>query len=239
MLNKAWGHLYLHFSEQEKVLESFSSEELTGLLTSLLHPFDTSIDVEVDSPELTQDEQLLEVTACFTNIQTKLSNNLTLCRENLSPLIKESELNNLMQALIFLCDELVLTKTLNQVVSKIACECEPRLHSPTFAIKAAWPTMQSTLLQCRDGGERFFFQVEALLNQPADNALAIEVYYFCLKQGFLGEYVDKPDEIDKLLIKLAKAISNNRSAYIPPTNAESILKDEREPTIGDEYASSP
>ncbi len=246
MLNKAWKPLHQYFLALDKIYASLASEEFSASLAPIVSPnIDSETLAEIE--QATQEQQLLEVTDYFNDVQTKLIDNLELCRENLAPLVTKRELDYVIAALTIHCDETLLTTILNRIFSKLECHCESKLHTPLFRVKSQWPSLQRSQLQCRDGGELFYEQLNELLSQSASYALAIEVHYFCLKQGFLGQYVNAPHEVDRLLDKLAKAITKNHSAYIAPQAIDALTEnDERfgqntkkEPKIGGDHAITP
>ena len=51
------------------------------------------------------------------------------------------------------------------------------------------PTLvQDTLFHIDNGGERFYLTLDEALNERDPPALLLEVFYYCLKDGFLGRY---------------------------------------------------
>lgn len=221
MLNKAWGHLYCYFTALDKTTKDFQTDEFTVLLTPIMYPVDNKKALYV-LEDTNQENLLKDISDYFSAIQRKLQNDLTLCRKKLSQIVQEKELNYVMSALVFYCDELVLTKCLTEVFSKLECHYYTNFHSPAFVVKTQWPSLQQSQLHCREGGEIFFKNINELLIGSSNLALAAEVYYFCLKRGFLGRYVNSPHEINRNLTELAQIIMQNKSVYAAPLSAESM-----------------
>ena len=231
MNNQAWDHLYLYFSEIENIYDRLTSPELSDQVSLIINELNNT----EDNGDLHQTElaySSIELPPECLEAHADLLDNIENCKEKLRPLIKEKELDYVTSALIFHCDETILTKTLNRLFAEIDCSCSKQAHAPMFMFKSKWPTLQMSMLQCRDGGERFFNSLDEISLAPTDYILAVEVYYFCLKQGFVGRYLDSQHTIDKYKAKLADVIAANQSKYIPPMTLDLGSTDKTEPTIG-------
>lgn len=54
--------------------------------------------------------------------------------------------------------------------------------------KLSWPPLQRELFQIDDAGELFFETLDDILLKPQTLPFILEVFYFCLNDGFLGRY---------------------------------------------------
>ncbi len=59
----------------------------------------------------------------------------------------------------------------------------------------SWPLLQKELFDIDDGGNLFYDTLDHILKKPEVSLFVFEVYYFCLKHGFLGRYIDDPVKI--------------------------------------------
>ncbi len=181
MNNEVWDYLYGYFIALE---ESYSK---ISILAANAQPTSTN---EI----MGSDVGAAEPIDCLP-IYQEIAKSLEECQKQLTPLLTKMELKYLLCALIFHCDETVLTKKLptNRLIPTL---CE-------------WPGLQKKMLHCRDGGERFFNHLDKLLQHSRDYKMAIEVYYFCLKQGFVGCYFNDPKKIQYYLTRCAEVITKN------------------------------
>lgn len=208
MSNKAWDCLYLYFSTQEQHYLTIKSlialDQLTDISGTVINAADINeADIEnANSP----DKGLVksELTDILSIYQRTLTN-IQQCRKSLAAILSEQEVKLVMQALIFHVDETVLT-----------IKMASRLWQKK---RFLWPGMQKELLQCRNGGEKFFINLNHLLKHSEDNRMALEVYYFCLKQGFKGCYFNDPEKIKQYCVQCTRAIKRN--ATLPPFSSRS------------------
>jgi type IV/VI secretion system ImpK/VasF family protein len=54
----------------------------------------------------------------------------------------------------------------------------------------SWPLLQDDLFRIKTGGSYFFDQIDLQLKGEPPPDLVLEVYYFCLANGFKGQYAD-------------------------------------------------
>ncbi len=59
-------------------------------------------------------------------------------------------------------------------------------------VELQWPLLQKELFDIDDGGNLFYDTLDHILKKPEITLFVFEVYYFCLKHGFLGRYIGEP-----------------------------------------------
>jgi len=75
-----------------------------------------------------------------------------------------------------------------------------------------WENFQGEIYSTSNGGEEFFTYLE----QTKSPQLAVEVYYFCLVDGFEGKYADDPARIEDYKKELISRIEVAPIAVEPP-----------------------
>jgi type IV/VI secretion system ImpK/VasF family protein len=101
--------------------------------------------------------------------------------------------------------------------------------------KLAWELLQDDVLPSEIGGEEFYARIEALLQPPASDA-ALQIYYYCLDDGFHGRFDDKDvSSIEDYKRRLRAAISPEETT--PATEQEPPPEDDG--TAGNSAGSSP
>lgn len=219
MSNKAWDCLYWYFSAQEQHYQTIKSQIAVDQLADINAADINEAEIESTSNHNKEPENS-EHSDIFSIYQTTLTN-IQQCSKNLTEILPEQEVKLIMQALIFHVDETVLTINMAS-----------RLWQKK---RFLWPGIQNELLLCRNGGEKFFINLNYLLKHSEDNRMALEVYYFCLKQGFKGCYFNDPEKIKRYCGQCTRAIKRNatlppfssRSTAFEPDSADIILKDRR------------
>jgi type IV/VI secretion system ImpK/VasF family protein len=99
---------------------------------------------------------------------------------DLSERCGEQEIQLVIHALIFMCDEIMLTQE----------------HSATMRNAHKEPQrLQHAFLKINNGGEVFFTLLDKVLIEPKKYQFALEVFYFCLVQGFKGCYLDDASQL--------------------------------------------
>lgn len=69
-----------------------------------------------------------------------------------------------------------------------------------------WKPFQMELYDIDSGGESFYSALEELLRKEETLPLIFEVFYFCLSDGFRGQYVNDPAKIEEYKSRLAQRI---------------------------------
>ena len=69
-----------------------------------------------------------------------------------------------------------------------------------------WQPLQGEFFNEKNGGETFFTYLDDNLKQIKTHPIVLEVYYFCLSDGFVGVYRDNPKKIEDYRHKLAERI---------------------------------
>lgn len=71
---------------------------------------------------------------------------------------------------------------------------------------AQWPALQFELYNIENGGEVFYKKLDELLAKNETEPLIFEIFYFCLKDGFLGQWQDNPMKVQEYMNRAASAI---------------------------------
>jgi type IV/VI secretion system ImpK/VasF family protein len=87
--------------------------------------------------------------------------------------------------------------------------------------KLNWPTLQRELFQVDDAGEIFYETLDDLLIKPQTLPFVLEVYYFCLNDGFKGRYDQNPAKIIEYMERLKQRI--------PFKEVDVVRREEAEP----------
>ncbi|MES2824661.1 MAG: DotU family type IV/VI secretion system protein [Pseudomonadota bacterium] len=183
MKSEAWDYLYLYFSALDEIFLQF------------VGPYENAQSKPIAGASKGHDSSTGE-TLDLLPICEKIEENIKQCHSYIKPLITKKELKYLISALIFHCDETVVTKKLDR-------HCIPKKSYQ-------WPSIQKKIAHCQNGGERFFRYLDEMLLHSRNYSLAIEVYFFCLSQGFVGCYFDDPEKIKAYLKRCTDAISIRR-----------------------------
>lgn len=69
-----------------------------------------------------------------------------------------------------------------------------------------WEPLQSELFDEDNGGETFFSLLEEKLRQTETHPFVLEVFYFCLSDGFTGTHQGDPKRIEEFKQRLAERI---------------------------------
>jgi type IV/VI secretion system ImpK/VasF family protein len=71
---------------------------------------------------------------------------------------------------------------------------------------ARWEPLQGELFNVSNGGELFFQQLDDRLRQQETHPLVMEIFYYCLSDGFTGKYHDDPKKLDDYKARLVERI---------------------------------
>ena len=113
-------------------------------------------------------------------LRTSIRKSLETLKSQLSEFLNEREVYLTLFPLVIYFDEFVL------------------LHQHTNQ-KLDWPPLQYELYNTYNGGEVFYETLQDLLNKPDTLPMIYEIYYYCLKKGFKGKYIDAPEKIEEIL----------------------------------------
>jgi type IV/VI secretion system ImpK/VasF family protein len=69
-----------------------------------------------------------------------------------------------------------------------------------------WESLQSALYDIDNGGERFFSVLDERLRQQETSPIVLEVFYFCLADGFAGMHQSDPKKLEEYKERLADRI---------------------------------
>lgn len=71
---------------------------------------------------------------------------------------------------------------------------------------ARWEPLQSELYEVDNGGELFYSILDERLRQQETHPVVLEVYYFCLADGFVGMYQGDARKIEEYMARLTQRI---------------------------------
>lgn len=80
------------------------------------------------------------------------------------------------------------------------------VHLATEGAAARWEPLQGELYDVDNGGEMFFAALETLLHKSDTLPLIFEIYLFCLKDGFCGQYHGQPGKLTEFCRRVAERI---------------------------------
>ena len=132
----------------------------------------------------------------IVGFRSRVRDRLGWLKENLSVDLTSREVYHVLFPLVIHIDELVSSSVTSQ--------------------DASWQPLQLQLFDIDDGGEQFYTALDVLLAKEDTLALIFECYYFCLKDGFRGLYVDSPRKIyeymDRLVVRMPKVAGPEASS---------------------------
>jgi type VI protein secretion system component VasF len=70
----------------------------------------------------------------------------------------------------------------------------------------AWPPLQRELLDCDDGGVRFYKHLDVLLSRRETPPLIFQVFALCFGGGFVGQYRNNPGKLEEYQRRLKDCI---------------------------------
>jgi len=128
----------------------------------------------------------------YNEVNQKMMDLFAAFQKAMAPWCDTLELEKILRCLIFNTDERVLTSV--------------DVSNGFHAILIDWPKLQEEWFNTRCGGDEFFEDLNTVLADENQYPFAIEIFYFILKSGFKGCYLNKPDILSSLLISCADAI---------------------------------
>ncbi len=69
-----------------------------------------------------------------------------------------------------------------------------------------WEPLQGELFDEENGGETFFSILDDKLRQTETHPVVLEVFYFCLSDGFTGMFLGDPKKLEEYRVRLAERI---------------------------------
>lgn len=78
------------------------------------------------------------------------------------------------------------------------------LLPPTLG--GSWSRLQGDVIQSDDGGAVFYDYLDNLLASARPPQMVLEVYAFCLSEGFFGRYLEAPERIQAYRDEIARRI---------------------------------
>jgi type VI protein secretion system component VasF len=166
----------------EAVHETFTViERLLGNLQALKEP---ASGAEEEGQSL---DTVTEAEDRVVRVRGEVRAQLDLLRSRLSMTLSERDVYLVLFPIVAYCDESVQTRFLK----------EHRL---------SWPPLQGELFQIQDAGEVFYETADDLLMKPNTLPFIYEIFFFCLKSGFLGRYENNPTKRSEYFERLQMKI---------------------------------
>lgn len=122
--------------------------------------------------------------ADLVDLRAKLRKRLTWLKSKFSEILADHEVYYTLFPIVVYCDELV--------------------NSVTHGAISRWEPLQSELYEVDNGGEVFYSILDDRLRQEETSPIVFEVFYFCLKDGFVGMYQGDRKKIDEYMARLAE-----------------------------------
>ncbi|MEY4577668.1 MAG: hypothetical protein RL701_2371 [Pseudomonadota bacterium] len=122
----------------------------------------------------------------IVQLRAALRKRLNWLKSQLSEVLTEREVYYCLFPIVIYTDELV--------------------HEATRGIAAKWESLQSELYDIDNGGELFYTVIDALLRKDDTHPLIFELFYFCLKDGFVGMYEGNAGKVQEHLERLSARI---------------------------------
>jgi len=85
---------------------------------------------------------------------------------------------------------------IRNVMHPLVIHGDERMMTATRGRAGPWAPLQLEFFGFDDGGVQFYTKLEELLGQADTPTAVFEVYYYCLRDGFLGLYADNPARIE-------------------------------------------
>lgn len=123
-------------------------------------------------------------------MRSKLRKQLSWLKGRLAEELTEREVYHCLFPIVIYTDELV--------------------HETTEGAAAHWEPLQSELYDVDNGGEVFFSTVDTLLHKDDTHPLIFEVFFYCLNDGFVGQYDGNAGKIVEYCRRLAERIPVER-----------------------------
>lgn len=117
-------------------------------------------------------------------------------REALGADLSETQKRQILAPITFLIDERVLV----------------RLSARSMGGEYSWPLLQRAVVELEYGGDLFFLEADRLAHGPDPSALLVQIFIYCLRQGFRGRYADRPE----VIAELEASLWNRLSRPLPP-----------------------
>ncbi len=132
--------------------------------------------------------------ADLVELRSRVRKRLSWLKGKLGEALTEHEVYHTLFPLVVYADELALSITRGQ--------------------SGRWEPLQSELYEVDNGGELFFTLIEDHLRKDETHPIVFEVFYFCLKDGFVGMYEGDPRKLEEIRARVAARIP------LAPTGAE-------------------
>ncbi len=101
------------------------------------------------------------------------------------------------------------------VLVPIVIYCDELARAVTRGSVQGWEPLQSETFNIENGGELFYWAIDERLRQQETHPLVLEVFYFCLNDGFVGMYQDDPRKIEEYKDRLRKHIRAKPTGTAP------------------------
>lgn len=223
MTNTLWDHAYQYFATQQSIYLKFKA-------------LDFEQQIKLLCPQEEQTEEAPTIVSMIS-LRDELVDNLQTLLNSISSLLTEEHSRFVVDALTFHCDETVLSQHITQI--NVTQETLEHLSRATVVHKlsALWPKLQMQFCHCNNGGELFFANLHTILSRSDTFRFALEIHFFCLRQGFVGRYLQQPDMLDHYQSQCTKVLAPiaNQSTS-KQSKAKTLLKNE--PSLGEHHASS-
>jgi type IV/VI secretion system ImpK/VasF family protein len=149
-----------------------------------------------------------ELAALFRRTRSRLETlRETLRKQGLS----ETDRDDVLRPLAFLVDERVLT----------------RLSGDPLTEQQQWPLVQRAVVNELFGGDEFFAAADELRARAPVPRFQLEVYLYCLERGFVGQYADAPEALERYRALLWEPLEKELPAPLATTQGSAVRVPQR------------
>ncbi|MCG8635734.1 MAG: DotU family type IV/VI secretion system protein [Desulfobacterales bacterium] len=142
-------------------------------VAELFTRMDAGIDEFLSSESLEAEEIIDNPDNNILQVRETIRKQLDLLRIDLADRLTEQESYYVLFAIVIYIDENIQTNVLDKA-------------------ELRWPLLQKELFDIDDGGNLFYDTLDHILKKPEITLFVFEIFYFCLKHGFLGKHIDDP-----------------------------------------------
>ncbi len=178
-------------------------QQLWKNISKLFSNMDADIDRLLLNENLDENEVIANPENNILFVREEIRKQLDVLRILFSEYLTEQESYYVLFALITHIDETIQTKVLD------------KMH-------LSWPLLQLEFYEIDDGGNLFYDTLDHIIKKPQTCLFVFEVYYFCLKHGFTGKFVDDSFKISEYKKVLEEKIVVNeiQSSIVKPYNQD-------------------
>ena len=168
-------------------------KKLWKTIAELFNRMEAGVDEFLSRDTLEAEEIMENPENNILQVRETIRKQLDLLRIDLADCLTDQESYYVLFAVVIYIDENIQTNVLDKA-------------------DLTWPLLQKELFDIDDGGNLFYDTLDHILKKPEITLFVFEVFYFCLKHGFLGKYIDDPIAISDYKKSLEQKIETAEAA---------------------------